>query len=107
MLTQGQGDLKTEELNHLEAQSKIKECKGNLKLTLQRVIRKPIIQTDIGFYHEASHAGGEQESHHGGHRGLETQNRDVSVTLIPHPRPDHPGTEAMPEDVVSKKGYSE
>ncbi|KAK3539290.1 hypothetical protein QTP86_033700 [Hemibagrus guttatus] len=30
------GDLKTEELNHLEAQSKIKECKGNLKLTLQR-----------------------------------------------------------------------
>ncbi|KAI5627484.1 PDZ and LIM domain 5 isoform 1 [Silurus asotus] len=81
------GDLKTEDLNHLEAQSKVKECNSNLKLTLQRythththththkhththththtnthththseMIRKPIIETDIGFYHEASHA---------------------------------------------------
>ncbi|XP_049326660.1 PDZ and LIM domain protein 5a [Astyanax mexicanus] len=33
--------LSTENLNHLEAQNKIKACSGNLKLTMQRVVHVP------------------------------------------------------------------
>ncbi|XP_058231702.1 PDZ and LIM domain protein 5a [Hemibagrus wyckioides] len=127
------GDLKTEELNHLEAQSKIKECKGNLKLTLQRaasvpkpaaaqktttvtsitsvtvpkppvnrVIRKPIIQTDIGFYHEASHADASRK------RIMEDTEDWRPRTGTSQSRSFHilaqiTGTEALPEEVVSKK----
>ncbi|XP_076855306.1 PDZ and LIM domain protein 5-like [Brachyhypopomus gauderio] len=79
--------VNTEEMNHLEAQNKIKACAGNLHLTMQRapsvpkpaetpqtttetikpslsfrkppvnrLPRKPIQETDIGFYHVATHA---------------------------------------------------
>ncbi|XP_047674497.1 PDZ and LIM domain protein 5a [Tachysurus fulvidraco] len=115
------GDLKTEELNHLEAQSKIKECKGNLKLTLQRaasvpnpasvqktttvtskVIRKPIIQTDIGFYHEASHADASRK------RIMEDTEDWRPRTGTSQSRSFHilaqiTGTEALPEDMDFKK----
>uniref|UniRef100_A0A8C8CYB8 PDZ and LIM domain 5a n=1 Tax=Oncorhynchus tshawytscha TaxID=74940 RepID=A0A8C8CYB8_ONCTS len=73
--------ISTDGMNHLEAQNKIKACAGNLNLTLQRastvpkppvapkpanpvtngphsilkVPRKPILETDIEFYHVPSH----------------------------------------------------
>uniref|UniRef100_A0A8C7CHK4 PDZ and LIM domain 5a n=1 Tax=Oncorhynchus kisutch TaxID=8019 RepID=A0A8C7CHK4_ONCKI len=49
------GGISTDGMNHLEAQNKIKACAGNLNLTLQRVPRKPILETDIEFYHVPSH----------------------------------------------------
>ncbi|XP_060763054.1 PDZ and LIM domain protein 5a [Neoarius graeffei] len=127
------GDLKTEELNHLEAQSKIKECKGNLKLSLQRadsvpkpaappktttvtttinatvpkpplnrVMRKPIIQTDIGFYHEASHADASRK------RIMEDTEDWRPRTGTSQSRSFHilaqiTGTEALPENMDSNK----
>uniref|UniRef100_A0A3B5QTM1 PDZ and LIM domain 5a n=1 Tax=Xiphophorus maculatus TaxID=8083 RepID=A0A3B5QTM1_XIPMA len=65
--------VSTEGMNHLEAQNKIKNCTGNLSLTLQRssvskpppvapkntsrpVTKKHIVDTDIHFYHVPTHA---------------------------------------------------
>uniref|UniRef100_A0A3B1IUZ1 PDZ domain-containing protein n=1 Tax=Astyanax mexicanus TaxID=7994 RepID=A0A3B1IUZ1_ASTMX len=65
--------LSTENLNHLEAQNKIKACSGNLKLTMQRYTHTHThythytththyththcnVPTDIGFYHIPTHA---------------------------------------------------
>ncbi|XP_054904971.1 PDZ and LIM domain protein 5a isoform X3 [Poeciliopsis prolifica] len=68
--------VSTEGMNHLEAQNKIKNCTGNLSLTLQKssvskpppvapkntsrpvtnIPRKHIVDTDIHFYHVPSHA---------------------------------------------------
>uniref|UniRef100_A0A3Q2XZT8 PDZ domain-containing protein n=1 Tax=Hippocampus comes TaxID=109280 RepID=A0A3Q2XZT8_HIPCM len=78
--------IATDGMNHLEAQNKIKNCTGNLSLTLQKVTsaskappvapktttvhlvtngphstlkppRRHIVDTDIQFYHVPSHAG--------------------------------------------------
>uniref|UniRef100_A0A3Q2QS58 PDZ and LIM domain 5a n=1 Tax=Fundulus heteroclitus TaxID=8078 RepID=A0A3Q2QS58_FUNHE len=75
--------ISTEGMNHLEAQNKIKNCTGNLSLTLQKssvskpppvapkntsrpvtngpqnmlkIPRKHVVDTDIHFYHVPSHA---------------------------------------------------
>ncbi|XP_014840804.1 PREDICTED: PDZ and LIM domain protein 5-like isoform X6 [Poecilia mexicana] len=68
--------VSTEGMNHLEAQNKIKNCTGNLSLTLQKssvskpppvapkntsrpvknIPRKHVVDTDIHFYHVPSHA---------------------------------------------------
>ncbi|XP_042564188.1 PDZ and LIM domain protein 5a isoform X2 [Clupea harengus] len=66
--------ITTDGMNHLEAQNKIKACAGNLYLTLQKasslpkpaggpkeaavtkVPRRPIIDTDIGFFHVPTHS---------------------------------------------------
>uniref|UniRef100_A0A3Q0R667 PDZ and LIM domain 5a n=1 Tax=Amphilophus citrinellus TaxID=61819 RepID=A0A3Q0R667_AMPCI len=48
--------IATEGMNHLEAQNKIKSCTGNLSLTLQKVPRKHVVDTDIHFYHVPTHA---------------------------------------------------
>ncbi|XP_032434939.1 PDZ and LIM domain protein 5a isoform X6 [Xiphophorus hellerii] len=65
--------VSTEGMNHLEAQNKIKNCTGNLSLTLQKssvskpppvapkntsrpVTKKHIVDTDIHFYHVPTHA---------------------------------------------------
>ncbi|KAK3539289.1 hypothetical protein QTP86_033699 [Hemibagrus guttatus] len=68
----------------------------------RRVIRKPIIQTDIGFYHEASHAGASrnrimEDTEDWRPRTGTSQSRSFHIL------PQITGTEAMPEDVVSKK----
>ncbi|XP_061116372.1 PDZ and LIM domain protein 5-like isoform X2 [Conger conger] len=71
--------IATEGMNHLEAQNKIKACSGNLTLSMQKAPsvptapevaketvtttvttvlkapRKPIVETDIHFYHVPSH----------------------------------------------------
>ncbi|KAM9446898.1 PDZ and LIM domain protein 7-like isoform 1-T2 [Clarias gariepinus] len=127
------GDVKTEQLNHLEAQSKVKECKGNLKLSLQRaasvpkpsappktttvitnisalttkpsvnrVIRQPIIQTDIGFYHEASHADASrkrimEDTEDWRPRTGTSQSRSFQILA------QITGTEAVPGEMISSK----
>ncbi|XP_027890128.1 PDZ and LIM domain protein 5-like isoform X4 [Xiphophorus couchianus] len=72
--------VSTEGMNHLEAQNKIKNCTGNLSLTLQKssvskpppvapkntsrpvtngpqnTLKKHIVDTDIHFYHVPTHA---------------------------------------------------
>lgn len=70
--------ISTDGMNHLEAQNKIKNCTGNLSLTLQKAPsvpkpppvapktgaarpvvkapRKHVVDTDIHFYHVPSHA---------------------------------------------------
>ncbi|XP_057178898.1 PDZ and LIM domain protein 5a isoform X3 [Triplophysa rosa] len=69
--------IRTDAMNHLEAQNKIKSCTGSLNLNLQKASnlpkpeaapkafqqvnpaikppRKPITETDIEFYHVATH----------------------------------------------------
>ncbi|XP_062874447.1 PDZ and LIM domain protein 5-like isoform X2 [Trichomycterus rosablanca] len=124
----------TEDLNHLEAQNKIKECKGNLKITLQRassvptssvepkattvtttntlvninnpavnrrvIFRKPIIETDIGFYHTASHADASrkrimEDTEDWRPRTGTSQSRSFQILA------QITGTEGMPEEKVT------
>ncbi|XP_010875317.2 PDZ and LIM domain protein 5a isoform X4 [Esox lucius] len=127
--------ISTDGMNHLEAQNKIKACTGNLNLTLQRasavpkppvapkpansvtnVSRKPIIDTDIEFYHVPSHGDASkkrlmQDTEDWHPRSGTTQSRSfrilAQITGTEHQESPEKGKERDPGKTKEDGGESE